>query len=142
MSLESHQTSANSSVVEFANIIATLHNSEFSQSLTPGSSPDPPTPLPPTMKSSINDLVPCFHGRDANDEGRQQEPAEFIETLVFAIDGQTYTDEARKQTVTRVIFRRHLRDKALLWYNDLSAETRANWQLLESAFLSRFALAA
>lgn len=33
----------------------------------------------------------------------------------FAIEGQTYIDENRKLTTTRVIFRSHLRDKALLW---------------------------
>lgn len=46
----------------------------------------------------------------------------------------------RKLTATRVIYRSHLRDNALLWYRGLSAETRANWQLLETAVLSRFAL--
>lgn len=66
------------------------------------------------MNSSLNDLVPCFYGRDISDEGGQQDPAEFIETLLFAIDGQAYTDETRKQTAIRVIFRTRLRDKALL----------------------------
>lgn len=66
------------------------------------------------MTSSLNGLVPCFYGRDASDEGRQQDPAEFIENLTFAIDGQTYTDETRKQTATPVIFRTRLRNKALI----------------------------
>ena len=92
------------------------------------------------MNSSLNDLVPCFYGRDVTDEIGQQDPTEFIETLHFAIDGQTYTDEARKQTATRIIFRSRLRDKALLWYRDLTAEVRGNWQSLEAAFLVRFAL--
>lgn len=60
------------------------------------------------MASSLHDLVPLFYGLDANDEGGQQDPAEFIETLIFAIDGQVYVDKIRKQTVTRVIFRTHL----------------------------------
>ena len=89
MSSQPHQTSANSSVVEFANIIATLHTSESSQSLTPDSSPLPATLLPTTMTSSLNDLVPWFYGRDASDEGGQQDPVEFIENLTFAIDGQS-----------------------------------------------------
>ncbi|MCJ1343817.1 hypothetical protein MMC31_002014 [Peltigera leucophlebia] len=92
------------------------------------------------MNSSLNDLVPCFYGRDVSDYGGQQDPAEFIETLLFAIDGQTYTDEARKQTATRVIFRTHLRDKALFWYQGLAAEVRGNWKSLEATFLTRFAL--
>ena len=84
------------------------------------------TPTPPyfhsttstltVMSSSLIDLVPSFHGRDVRDEGGQHDPAEFIKTLFFALDGQTYTDEARKQTATRVIFRTHLPDKALLSY--------------------------
>ncbi len=92
------------------------------------------------MNSSLNDLVPCFYGRDVSDDGGQQVPAEFIETLLFAIDGQTYTDEARKQTASRVIFRTHLRDKALFWYQDLAVEVRGNWESMEATFLTRFAL--
>lgn len=139
------QASANHfSVVEFANIIATLHNSKSSsqsQSPTPGPSSLPFVPLPtPTMASSLKDLIPHFFGRDINDEGGQEDPAEFIKNLNFAIEGQPYTDENRKVTATRVIFRSHLRDKELFWYYSLSAETRANWQLLKIAFLSRFAL--
>ncbi len=60
-------------------------------------------------------------------------------TLLFAIDGQAYTVEARQQTATRVIFHTRLRDKALLWYQDFTAEVRGNWQSLEAAFLARFA---
>lgn len=75
-----------------------------------------------------------------NDNGGQQDPAEFIETLLFAIDGQAYTDEARKQTATRVIFRTHLRDKALTWYQSLASEVRGNWESLKATFLTRFAL--
>ena len=63
-----------------------------------------------------------------------------LKTSLFAIDGQAYTDEARKQTATRVIFRTHLRDKALFWYQNLAAEVRGNWESLQAAFLARFAL--
>ena len=90
------------------------------------------------MTFLFNDLVPCFYGRDINDEGGQEDPSEFIETLFFAIDGQNYTDETRKQTATRVIFRIHLRDKALTWFQSLAAEVRGNWESLEVAFLARF----
>ena len=92
------------------------------------------------MASSLIDLVPTFYGRNPNDEGGQQDPAKFIENLTFAIDGQAYTDEARKQTATRVIFRTRLRDKALFWYQNLAAEVRGNWESVEAAFLTRFAL--
>ena len=94
------------------------------------------------MATSLKDFIPHFFGRDVNDEGGQEDPAEFLENLYFAIDGQGYTDESRKLTATRVIFRTHLRDKALAWYHGLDANTRANWSLLEAAFLSRFALVA
>ena len=94
------------------------------------------------MNSSLHNLVPCFYGRDVSDEGGQQDPTEFIETLFFAIDGQNYTDEAKKQMATRVVFRNHLRDKALTWYQSLAAEVRGNWESLEVVFLARFALVA
>ena len=94
------------------------------------------------MAASLKDLIPHFFGRNVSDERGQEDPAEFIENLNFAIDGQTYTNENRKLTVTRVIFRTHLRDKALLWYHGFSAKTRANWHLLQTEFLSRFALVA
>ena len=78
------------------------------------------------MATSLKDLIPHLFGRNVSDKGRQKDPAEFIENLNFAVGGQTNTDENRKLTTTRVIFRTHLRDKALLWYQGLSAETRAN----------------
>ena len=129
--------------MEFANIIATLHHSKSSsQSHLP--IPDSSFLLlgspPSNMATSFKDLIPHFFGRDVNDEGGQENPAEFIENLNFAVDGQIYTDKTRKLTVTRVIFRTHLQDKILLWYHGLSAKIRANWQVLEKAFLSRFAL--
>lgn len=146
MSLEPHQASVNhSSVVEFANIIATLHNGESrnqSQSPTPCSSPLLSVPLTTNMANSFEDPIPHLFGRDVNDEGGQEHPAEFIEILNFAIDSQTYTDENRKLTATRVIFRTHLRDNALYWYRGLNAETRASLKLLETAFLSRLGLEA
>lgn len=92
------------------------------------------------MNFSLNGLVPCFYGRDSSDHGGQQDPAEFIETVLFAMDGHTYSDEARKQMATRVIFRVNLRDKARIWYQSLAAEIRGNWESLEAAFLVRFEL--
>lgn len=80
------------------------------------------------MATSLKDLIPCFSGRDVSDEGGQEDPAEFIENLNFAIDGQTYTDENGKLTATRVVFRTPLWDESLLWYHGLGAETRANRQ--------------
>lgn len=112
------------------------------QSTILSSTPLPSVPPFANMATSLKDLIPYFFGRDVNDEGGQEDPAEYVENLNFAVDGQTYTDEDRKITATQVIFRTHLRDKALLWYHGLSSETRASWQLLETAFLSRFALAA
>ena len=140
MSSELHQASANhSSMAEFANNIATLYHSESSsqsQLPTPGSSPLPLGLPPSNMATSFKDLIPHFFGRDVNDEGGQEDSAEFIENLNFAVDGQIYTNKTGKLTATRVIFRTHLRDKALLWYHGLGAEIRANWQVLEEAFLS------
>ncbi len=135
--LQSH-----SSIAEFATIIATLHDNQASVSsqnsrLIRSSLLPPPTST--TMASSLNDLVPLFYGRDASDEGGQQDPAEFIKNLTFAIDGQVYTDEVRKQTATRVIFRTCLPDKGLLWYQSLPAEVQSNLESLEVAFLTRFA---
>lgn len=94
------------------------------------------------MANSFEDPIPHLFGRDVNDEGGQEDPAEFIEILNFAIDSQTYTDENRKLTATRVIFRTHLRDNALHWYRGLNAKTRASLKLLETAFLSRLGLEA
>lgn len=65
----------------------------------------PPHRYVPPWPILFNDLVLLFYGRDANDEGGQQDPAEFIEDFTFAINGQVYADEIRKQTATRVIFR-------------------------------------
>ncbi len=134
---------SHSSIAEFATIIATLHDN---QANGPSRKPRPirsfllPPPTPSTMASSLNDLVLLFYGLDASDEGGQQDPAEFIKNLSFAINGQVYTDEVRKQTATRVIFRTRLRDKALLCYQSLPTEVRSNWESLELAFLTRFAL--
>ena len=126
--IEPHQASINhSSVVEFANIIATPHNSESSNQ---SCSPTPGSPLlhlylylpilPPLLKT----LFLIFFNRNLSDEGGQEHPAEFIENRNLANDGQTYTDENRKLTPSRVIVRMHLRDKALLWYHGLGAGTR------------------
>ena len=66
------------------------------------------------MVTPLKDLILYFSGRNVNDEGGQEDPAEYIKNLNFMVDGQTYTDEDQKLTITRVIFRTHLRDKALL----------------------------
>ena len=119
---------SHSSIEEFATIIATLHNNQASG---PSRNPRPIhlSLLPPltntTMPSSLNDLVPLFYGGDVSDESGQQDPTEFIENLTFAIDSQVYTDEVRKQTATRVIFRTRLRDKVLLWYESLPGEVQS-----------------
>lgn len=60
------------------------------------------------MTSSLDDLVLLFYGRDANDDGGQQDLPQFIQTLNFAMDEQVYTNESRRKTITRVIFRIHL----------------------------------
>lgn len=78
------------------------------------------------MTSSFYNLVPLFYGRDANNEGGQQDLAEFIETLSFAIDREVYANKIRKQIATHVIFCTHLQDKALLWYQELAANVRGN----------------
>ena len=118
MSSQSYQVSANhSSVVEFANIITTLYHSKSSSQShppIPGSSPLLLGLPPSNMATSFKDLIPHFFSRNVNDEGRQEDRAEFIENLNFAVDGQIYIDKTRKLTATRVIFRTHLQDKAFL----------------------------
>lgn len=52
------------------------------------------------MNFSLYDLVPCFYRQDVSNKGEQQDPTKFIETLLFAIDGQNYTNETKKQMVT------------------------------------------
>lgn len=39
------------------------------------------------MASSLNNLVPSFHGRDASDESRQEDLAKFIENLCHRWSG-------------------------------------------------------
>lgn len=66
---------------------------------TPSSTSPPSAPLSTTtMATSLNDLVPLFYGRDVNDEGAQEDPAEFVENVTFAINSQTYTNKTKKQT--------------------------------------------
>lgn len=48
------------------------------------------------MATSSRDLIPHLFGRDVNDEGGQEDPAEFIENSNFAIDGQAYADAKSK----------------------------------------------
>ncbi len=90
---------SHSSIAEFATIIATLHDN---QARVPSRIPRLirssllPPPTPATIASSLNDLVSLFYERDISDEGGQQDLAEFIANLAFAIDGQVYTDEVRK----------------------------------------------
>lgn len=116
MSLDLHQTPVKSLVVEFANIIAPLYNSESNQSLILSFSSQCSTQINITMASIFHDLVFVFYEQDANDKSGQQDLAEFIETLTFAIERQVYTDKFRRQTATQVISHTRLRDKALLWY--------------------------
>lgn len=136
--LEPHQASDNHpSVVEVENIFATLHHSESKWA----------KPVTYTWFFSSTPYTTTYkHGHFFQRRNfsflrpGQEDPAELIENLNFAIDGQTYTDENRKLTATRVIFRTHLWDNPLLWYYNLNAETPANWQFLVAAFLSRFCL--
>ncbi len=90
-------------IAEFATILATLHNN---QEIVPSWNPRLicssllPPPTLTTMAPSLNDLILLFYGRDESDEDRQQDPAEFIKNLSFAIDGQVYNDDVKKQTTT------------------------------------------
>ncbi len=121
--------SSHSSITESATIIATLHDNQASvpsRNLRPILSSLLPPPTPTTIASSLNDLIFLFYGRYASNEGGQQDPAEFIENLTFAIDVQVYIDDVRKRTATRVIFQTRLRDKTHLWYQSQPAEVRSN----------------
>lgn len=140
MSLNLYQTPVSFSVVEFANIIAKLHNNKSSQLLKLSHSTHSSTQIRITMASSLHVLVNIFYERDANNEAGQQDLAKFIKTLTSAIDRQVYPDKIRKQTATQIIFGTCLQDKALLWYQELIANVRGNWQALETAFYARFVL--
>ena len=82
-----NQVLATFSVVEFANILVTLHTSKPSPSFLLGSLPHPFTQIRTTIASSFHNLVFLFYGPDANNEDGKQDPAKFIETLTFVIDG-------------------------------------------------------
>lgn len=45
------------------------------------------------MTISLKDIIPYLSGQDINDEGEQEDPAEYIEKLNFAIDVQIYINE-------------------------------------------------
>lgn len=94
----------------------------------------------PTIAILLKDLIPYFFVQEINDKEGQEDLTKYIQNLNFAIDSETYTDKDQKFIATRVIFRTHLCNKALLWYHGLSSETRASWQLLKTAFFSQFAL--
>ena len=68
-------------MVEFANIIATLHNSESSQLLTPSSSSHSSTQIYTTMASFFHDLVFLFYEYDANNEGGQKTQPNLLKPL-------------------------------------------------------------
>lgn len=88
------------------------------------------------MTASFKDLIFFFLSWNVSNERRQKDPVEFIKNLNFAVDAQTYINEKEKLTATLIIFRLHLRDKALFWYHDLNVKTQANWQWLEAVFIS------
>ena len=86
-------------MIEFASGIAPLHNSNSSnQSRIPifALTLPPSVPRFSGMATTLKDFILYFSGQDVNDKGRQEDPAEYIENLNFAVDGQTYTDENRK----------------------------------------------
>lgn len=45
------------------------------------------------MAISLKNLIFYFFGQDVNDEGGQEDPAEYIENLNFAVEGQVYNKE-------------------------------------------------
>lgn len=94
------------SVAEFTIITATLQNNQASKStgnqrsihsflLILLSAPLLPfiLLLTPIITVSLKDRIFYFHDRDANNERRQEDLAEFIENLNFTIDGQIYADK-------------------------------------------------
>lgn len=56
------------------------------------------------MVISFKDIIPHFFGWDMNDKGGQENPAEFIKNLNFAVNDQIYTNKTRKLIATWVIF--------------------------------------
>lgn len=72
--------------------------------LIPGSTTHASTTIPIAMTFFINNLILYLYGQNVNNEKRQQNPVEFIETLFFTIDSQLYIDKAKKQMTIYVIF--------------------------------------
>lgn len=104
-----------------------------------------PTPVPAVslllslsliMPPPFKNLIPYFFGRDG--QGKREDPIKFIENVKSTIDIRRHTDEIKRPIATGVIFRLHLKENALLWYQNLSPKIRTDWNRLEAAFLSRF----
>lgn len=90
------------------------------------------------MSPPFRNLIPYFFGWDPDDEEELEDPAKFIENVKSTIDIRRHTDDIKRPTATAVIFRLHLKENALLWYQSLSPKIRADWNHLKAAFLSRF----
>lgn len=60
--------------------------------------------LTPIMTVPLKNYIFYFYGRDANNEKRQEDLAEFMKNLNFAIDGQIYMDKNLKLIAIQVIF--------------------------------------
>lgn len=83
-------------------------------------------------------LVPYFFGRGRDDEGKPEDPVEFLENIKATMEVRNHPDEAQRPVAIGVIFRLHLKERAFLWYQNLGPKVRTNWDRLEAAFLSRF----
>lgn len=71
------------------------------------------------MSQRLSLLTP-FHGL----KNGREDPTEFIESVEFEVNQGEFKTLNKVQQAARVIFRAHLRDKALEWYQDLPSEVR------------------
>lgn len=63
---------------------------------------------------------------------------EFAEEIEVHIDGSEYSTTDKADQATRVLFRTHLKDKALDWYRDLPDGPRSQGTELKKVFLEEF----
>ncbi|KAI9776436.1 MAG: hypothetical protein M1816_005318 [Peltula sp. TS41687] len=105
-------------------------------------SPCPPltqvTPIAPRvsigMKAAVGQLIPTFRGVRPH----PGEAQEYLDTIEFVVSERQYHDDAREATACRILFRAHLKDDALKWYQDLAADVQADYQTLRAQFLTQY----
>ena len=78
-------------------------------------------------------MVPAYCGR------RNEDAEEFLENLEFAVAVYPpLTTEILKTTTRKFIFRTHLKERALEWYNLFPKDVRSDWTKLRQSFVEKF----